>query len=280
MREFLYYPGCSLKGSGRHYEESLLASFEALDIKLKELPDWNCCGATSYMAVDEHAAFAMVARNLAIAQAEGLPVVVPCAACYLNFKKTIHYTREYPEIAERICSATKKAGFDYDCEKGVKVLHPLEVLVNEVGLEEIRAAVKRPLQGKAVPYYGCQLTRPFGEMDDPFFPTIMDRLLEALGAQVDTNYPLKTRCCGASLTGVMPEVGSRLCDLLIMEAQKRGGDYMVTSCPLCQFNVEAFHSSEVKSIPILYITQVLGYALGLSEEKLGFNRLFTKPAKV
>ena len=280
MREFLYYPGCSLKGSGKHYEESLLASFEALGIKLRELADWNCCGATSYMAVDEHAAFAMVARNLAIAQEGGLPVVVPCAACYLNFKKTIHYLKEYPEVAERVCSAVEKAGFEYDCEKGVEVLHPLEVLAHHVGYDEVKAAVKRPLRGRAVPYYGCQLTRPFGEMDNPFFPTIMDKLLEALGAEVVSDYPLKTRCCGASLTGVIPEVGSRLCDLLLMEAERRGGDYMVTSCPLCQFNLEAFHSSEVKPLPVLYITQVLGYALGLSEKELGFNRLFVKPAKV
>jgi len=280
MREYSYYPGCSLKGSGRHYEESLLASFEALGMKLKELPDWNCCGATSYMAVDEHAAFAMVARNLAIAQAEGLPVVVPCAACYLNFKKTVHYMKEYPDIAERVCSAIEKAGFKYDCERGVEVLHPMEVLVNDVGLEELRAAVKRPLQGRAVPYYGCQLTRPFGEMDNPFFPTIMDKILETLGADVVSDYPLKTRCCGASLTGVMPEVGSNLCDILIIEARKRGGDYMVTGCPLCQLNLEAFHSKEAKDMPVLYITQVLGYALGIPEEKLGFNRLFVRPAKV
>jgi len=286
--KYAYYPGCSLKGSGHHYEASLLAVFKALGIELEEIPDWNCCGATAYMAVDVMAAFGMVARNLALVQKMGYrEVVAPCAACYLGLKKAQAYIRDYPHIAEKVCSALAKAGLEYNCEQPIAVKHPLEVLVQDYGLERLREEVKNPLRGHRIaPYYGCQLTRPFADMDDSFYPTIMDKVLEAMGAEVISDYPLKTRCCGASLTGTIPEVGSRLSWLIISEAERHGADYIATVCPLCQFNLEGFQNKmkawEGKNprYPILYFTQVMGLALGLSKKELGFGQLVYQPAKV
>lgn len=289
MLKYAYYPGCSLKGSGKHYESSLLAVFGALGITLDEIPDWNCCGATAYMAIDEMAAFGMVARNLAIARSMGYnEIVAPCAACYMGLKKAQKYIQDYPHIAEKVCSALAKTGLECKCnEDPIAIKHPLEVLVHDYGLENLKNKVKKPLEGHSiVPYYGCQLTRPFADMDDAFYPTMMDKVLEALGADVVSDYPLKTRCCGASLTGTIPDVGTRLCWLLIEEAKKRGAAYMVTACPLCQFNMELFqdrmgqYNGGNPKFPILYFTQAIGIALGLDKKDLGFAQLVYKPAVI
>ncbi|MEO0141011.1 MAG: CoB--CoM heterodisulfide reductase iron-sulfur subunit B family protein [candidate division WOR-3 bacterium] len=286
---YAYYPGCSLKGSGRHYESSLLSVFRSLGIELEEIPDWNCCGATAYMSIDETAAFGMVARNLALARKMGYKeIVAPCAACYLGLKKAQSYISEYPHIAEKVCSALAKSGLECGCyDVPFIIKHPIEVLVYDYGLDNLRDKVKKPLTGhRIVPYYGCQLTRPFADMDDAFYPTIMDRLLEAIGAEVISDYPLKTRCCGGSLTGTIPEVGSRLSWLLINEAKNHGANYMVTACPLCQFNLECFQGrmklweGKTPKFPILYFTQAIGIALGIERASLGFGQLVYKPTMI
>lgn len=175
---YAYFPGCSLRGTGRAYEESLLAVFKALDVKVEELPDWNCCGATTYMSYDEIQSYALAGRNLAIAAKAGRDIVAPCAACYLVLNKTHHYVREYPHIRYVVEKALGSIGLEY--AENVKVLHPLEILLNEVGLPRIKAAVKNPLREMRVaPYYGCQIVRPYATFDNQRDPVSMDKLLEA-----------------------------------------------------------------------------------------------------
>jgi heterodisulfide reductase subunit B len=166
------------------------------------------------------------------------------------------------------------------------VRHPLDILVNEVGLEAIRAKVVRPLKGvKVAPYYGCQIVRPYSTFDDQYNPVTMDRVLEALGATV-VRYPLKTKCCGGSLTGTVPQAGVRMAYILLKEAIKRGADVIATVCPLCQFNLDGYHAQiagryEPVRIPTLYFTQLMGVAFGLEEKELGLNRVmvpFRMPA--
>jgi heterodisulfide reductase subunit B len=274
--KYSYFPGCSLKGSGKAYEESLLPVFEALGIELEELDDWNCCGATAYMAVDEVKACVMAARNLALAEKTGhKECVAPCSACYLVMNKTQHYLAESPSINQVVQRALKTANMS--CNGKVLVRHPLDILVNTVGLDAIKKKVKHPLKGlKVAPYYGCQIVRPYSTFDDQVNPTTMDRLLEALGATV-VRYPLKTRCCGGSLTGTLPEPGLLCTYILIKEAVKRGADVISTVCPLCQFNLDAYHDKiaakwEPVSLPTVYFTQLMGLALGLSPVKLGLQR--------
>jgi len=289
MLKYAYYPGCSVKGTGKHYEASLMAVFRVLGIELEEIPDWNCCGATAYMAVDEMVAFGMVARNLALIQKMGYSeVVAPCAACYLGLKKAQAYVLEYPDIAARVSDALKKVGLEFSYERPLSIKHPLEVIVQDYGLDKLRDRVTNPLTGqRIVPYYGCQLTRPFPDMDESFFPTIMDKVLAALGADVLSDFSLKTRCCGASLTGTIPEAGVRMAWLLIQEAMKEGGDYMVVACPLCQFNMESFQdkmraygSKGNPKFPVLYFTQAIGLALGIPRKDLGFSQLVYVPAGI
>jgi heterodisulfide reductase subunit B len=274
--KYSYFPGCSLKGSGKAYEESLLPVFEALGIELEELDDWNCCGATAYMAVDEVKACVMAARNLALAEKTGhKECVAPCSACYLVMNKTQHYLAESPSINQVVQRALKTANMS--CNGKVLVRHPLDILVNTVGLDAIKKKVKHPLKGlKVAPYYGCQIVRPYSTFDDQVNPTTMDRLLEALGATV-VRYPLKTRCCGGSLTGTLPEPGLLCTYILIKEAVKRGADVISTVCPLCQFNLDAYHDKiaakwEPVSLPTVYFTQLMGLAFGLSPITLGLQR--------
>jgi heterodisulfide reductase subunit B len=275
--KYSYFPGCSLKGLGRAYEESLLPVMTSLGIEVQELPDWNCCGATAYMSVDEAKACVLTARNLAIAEKQGNhPLMAPCSACYMVLNKTEHYFEEYPEMKARIDEALDAVGLTYG--GGMSVRHPLDILLNDVGLEAIRARVTRPLKGlRIAPYYGCQIVRPYSTFDNQFNPTAMDRLFEALGAECVT-YPLKTKCCGGSLTGTVPKAGMRLVYILMKEARRRGADCLATVCPLCQFNLDAYHT-QVRSeygldcIPTLYFSQLMGLAFGLSEKELGLNRL-------
>ncbi|MBN1868140.1 CoB--CoM heterodisulfide reductase iron-sulfur subunit B family protein [Candidatus Sumerlaeota bacterium] len=275
--QYVYYPGCSLKGTGRAYEESVLAVFDKLGIQLAELEDWNCCGATAYMSVDEHRSFALAARNLALAerQAPDTAMVVPCSGCYLTLNKTCHIVKDYPEIAQEVKTALDRAGLEW--KNRVEVRHPLDILVQDLGLDTIRQAVVRPLKGlKVAPYYGCQIVRPYSTFDHQIYPTSMDHLLEALGATV-MHYPLKTKCCGGSMTGTVPEVGKRLSYILLNEAKKREADLMATVCPLCQFNLDAYardaaHAYGPVNMPVVYFTQLMGLAFGLSAKQVGLQR--------
>jgi heterodisulfide reductase subunit B len=275
MKKHLYFPGCSLKGSGRAYEESFLAVSRALGLEMRELEDWNCCGATAYMSVDETKSYALAGRNLAIAEREDLDVVAPCSACYLVLNKTQHALQDHPELRAKVVKALKAGGLDY---KGtVKVRHPLDVMINDVGLDKISKLIKNPLKGlKLASYYGCQIVRPYATFDDQHDPVTMDKLMIAAGAEC-VPWPLKTRCCGGSLTGTVPDAGLRLAYILIKEAQKRGAGAIVTLCPLCQFNLDGYQDQmagkyEKVKMPVLYFTQVLGLALGLSESELGIKR--------
>lgn len=274
--KYSYFPGCSLKGTGRAYEESLLPVMKHLGIELDELDDWNCCGATAYMAVDEVRACVLAARNLALAEQKGKAhLMAPCSACYLVLNKTQHYMHEYPVMKEKVVKALATANLK--CRDDLPVRHPLDILINDVGLEAIKQKVSKPLKGlKVAAYYGCQIVRPYSTFDDQTNPVTMDRLMEALGATV-VRYPLKTKCCGGSLTGTVPEAGLRLSYILLKEAIKRGADVIATVCPLCQFNLDSYHDKieakwEPVPIPTVYFTQLMGLAFGLPEKELGLHR--------
>ncbi len=282
--KYLYYPGCSLKSTGRAYEESMLAVFGALDIPLPELHDWNCCGATAYMAISELKAFALCARNFSLAaeQAKGDPdvsLVVPCAACYLGLNKAYRYMHEHPDLKGTIDKALQSAGLGL--ADGVRVRHPLDVIVNDIGLDKISSKVTSSLAGmKVACYYGCQIIRPYADFDDQQNPTTMNRIMHALGAKT-LDWPLKTRCCGGSLTGTIEDVGTRLSYILLREAKLRGADVIVTACPLCQFNLECYQTTigrmyhDRVDIPVVYFTQLMGMAMGLDAKALGLQRLIS-----
>jgi len=272
---YAYYPGCSLEATGRPYEESVAAVSKALGIELVELEDWNCCGATAYMSINEALSFSLSARNLCQAQKIGDTLVTACSACYTNLRKTEAYLAEFPEMKIKVNAALAEAGLNY--EGGIVTKHFLQTVVEDVGLDRVQSLVKHPLSGlRVAPYYGCQIARPYGIEDDADNPTMMDKLLVKLGA-IPTYYPMKTVCCGGSLMGIRKDVALRLCRNILLCARQYDAQCIAVTCPLCQMNLDAFQSAINRSygtdfnIPIVYFTQLMGVAFGLDSKGLGLN---------
>ena len=277
MLEYAYYPGCSLETTGAPYDLSVREVFKSLGIGLKEIEDWNCCGATMYMSVKAIVGYSITARNLALAQNMGLPICAPCSSCYTILRKTNRHidmdTKERAKINEALAAA------DLSYDKTVEVRHPLDILVNDLGIEKIAAQAKVKLTGlKVAPYYGCQIVRPNGYFDDVDDPVTMDRLLEGLGAEV-VYYPNKVRCCGGMLMTTDQQIGLKLNMNLLQAAADNGADMIATACPLCQINLEAYQDKINKAynrdfhIPIVYFSHLVGIALGIPAAKMVLNDL-------
>jgi len=272
---FSYYPGCSVEGMNRAYDKSTQIVCKALDIDLAELNDWNCCGASAYMSIHEMKAHLLSARNLALAEKEKKDLVVVCPACLTTLTKTNRYLAEESRFKRTIGTALKAANLQY--LGSVNVRHLLEVIVNNVGEQEVKSRIKRKLSGlKVAPYYGCQLTRPFGEIDDKEFPVILDRLLEWIGAE-PVDFPLKTKCCGGLLMMTNEDVALGLNRNILDCAKQSGAQCIITICPLCHMNIETYQGDVNKmfgtdfSIPTLYFTQLMGLAFGFSRKELGID---------
>jgi heterodisulfide reductase subunit B len=281
MAAYAYYPGCSLEHSAASYDRSIRAVFAALGVELREIPDWNCCGATMYMSVKKVVGYAISARNLALAQEMQLDVCAPCSSCYTILRKTNRHMASDPKRREKINLALEAAHLHYD--GGVKVRHPLDILVNDIGIEKIRDAVKVPLAGlRVAPYYGCQIVRPHGYFDDRDDPMSMDRLFAALGAEV-VPYPPKVRCCGGMLMTTEEEVGRKLTHSLLTAAEENGAEIIATACPLCQINLEVYQDEINQAfdtrfaIPVVYFSHLVGIALGLSPASLGMESFLIPP---
>jgi len=273
---YSYYPGCSLEASAKGYDESVKYVFSELGHELIEINDWNCCGATYYMATKETISLVISARNLAIAEKKGLDIIAPCSSCYTILYKTNHILKNNRILREKVNQALRKVGLEYHLN--VEVRHPLEVLVNDVGIETIASKAKKSLGGlKIAQYYGCQIVRPERGLDDKDDPQMMDNLCEALGAE-NVYFPMKTQCCGGMLMTTYPDVGLGLNKKLLECAKENGADIIITTCPLCQINLEAYQNKINKKfemdikIPVLFFTQIVGYALGGSLRDLGLQR--------
>lgn len=260
--EFSYYPGCSLHSTAVEYDSSVRATLAELGVVLHELEDWNCCGASSAHATNRLLSLSLPARNIAIAQRSGLDVVFPCAACYNRHKTADHEMREYSERRAEIESVV---GFEYE---GVVDIRPvLDVVGNLVGIDKLKASVSRPLTGlRVVSYYGCLLVRPpeVTRFDHPEHPTLMDRILEAIGAEV-RRWAYSTDCCGGGLALTKPDLAARMVRRLVERAREAGADAIVTSCPLCQLNLEMRQDRRVAETPIFYFTELIGTAMGLPQ---------------
>lgn len=275
-KRYAYFPGCSLESTAWDFDRSTRAVCRALDIELDEIPDWVCCGSTPGHSTSASLATALPVVNLQKAREMGVPVVTACASCYARLRTANHKVRN--DAAER-ARTERITGQPYD--GGVAVRHVVDVLANDVGAEEIRARLKRPLSGLRVAcYYGCLLSRPpeVVAFDDPEHPTSMDDLVAAAGAE-PVEWPLKTECCGAALSMTNAAVVGRLSHKLISMARKAGAECLAVACPLCQVNLDLRQADARKAhgdlpeTPALYVTQLLGLALGFSPKELGLEAL-------
>lgn len=284
MPEYAYYPGCSLEHTASPYDKSVRAVFKALGVGLREIDDWNCCGATMYMSAKKIVGYSISARNLALAQDMGLDICAPCSSCYTILSKTNQHVNWNPKERDKINEALAAAGMSYT--KTVNVRHPLDILINDIGLDTIKKKVVRPLKGlKVAPYYGCQIVRPNGYFDDVDDPQTMDQLIRALGAEA-VDYPPKVRCCGGMLMTTDDKIALKLCHGLLLSAAENHGEIIATACPLCHINLEGYQGKVNASfgthfdIPVVYFTHLVGVALGVSNEELGLDKLLIEPRKL
>jgi heterodisulfide reductase subunit B len=272
-----YYQGCSLEGLAVEFDRSTRAVCRALDIELVDIPDWNCCGSTPAHSYDPLLSAALAGRNLAIAEKMGCGVVMtPCPGCLKSLKgalETKHSEKDHDAFMGLL-------GMPFDGR--IKAISVLQLLYEQVGADAIAARVVLPLTDLVMaPYYGCLLSRPaqFAQFDDPENPISMDRLIEATGATA-LNFPYKTECCGATYGVTRNDIVGRLTGRILDMAVNMGAQAVVVACPLCQQNLDLRQAQVNRyckrsfAMPVLYVTQVLGLALGLDTKELGLDKLF------
>jgi len=276
MKQYAYYPGCSLESLSIGYHLSAIEAARELGLDLKEIEDWNCCGATAYFHADELLAHTLVARNLAIAEKEGLDFVAPCSGCYKNAYFTNAHLKEDPDLADHINFALAADNLQISGKTNVK--HLIEIFIDDVGLEEITKRVSHPLKGlRVASYYGCQLVRPRKNGEDVENPQFFEDLMSAIGAE-PVDYGIKTRCCGGSLIITNRKAALAMVHDLLRDASYRGANVIATICPMCNVNLEVYQRQVNQdygtdfSIPAMYFTQLMGLALGVTPERLGSGK--------
>lgn len=270
-----FYPGCSLTGSSREYNESVVALAKALDIELVEIKDWNCCGATAAHALNEELSLSLPARIMANAEEQGLTeVVVPCAACYNRLKMTQHEL-EKEDKRIRVIEI-----LDKPYQGNLKIINVLQML-EAYGTEQIKSRVTQPFAHKVACYYGCLLVRPhailkFDRVEDP---QSMDSLIRGIGGTT-LDWAFKTECCGAGFSVSRTDLVAKLSGNILQDAADRGAEAIIVACPLCQSNLDMRRGAINKTlaspiqIPVIYITQAIGLALGIDAKALGLKRHF------
>ena len=276
--DYFLYSGCSLEASGSHYLLSLEGVAKVLGIDLKEIDDWNCCGASiSYVGGTEMQSIVLNARNLALAEAQGgHDIIAPCSSCYIMMNKVNHHLQEDPQLLAKVNSILAEGGLKYSGK--LKARHLLDVLYHDVGVDKIKSMVSRPLTGvKVAAYYGCQTTRPFGEYDSKENPRSQDEILKALGATV-VEHDHRVKCCGSGIFLTEIENCAPLAKEIIEDAASHGASMISTACPMCQMNLEVYQPRINAmlgcnlNMPVLFITQLMAVAFGLDANTAALNR--------
>jgi len=272
-----YYPGCSLEATAKEYDLSARSVCQVLGMELVELEDWSCCGATSAHSTNRMLGIAIPARNIALAEQAGLDMTIPCSACYSRLKTTDYLLSKDETIRQQVENII---GFKYSGKVQIKSL--LETIISEIGLPAIKQRVKRSLNGlKIACYYGCLLVRPpevtnFDSMENP---SSLDNLMVALGAEAVT-WSYKTECCGASLGLAQSKIVQGIVSLLLEMADEAGAGAIVTSCPLCQANLEMRRGRTDGFLPVFYFTELMGLAFELPESKNWLKKHLVDPFKL
>ncbi len=269
MDGIAYFPGCSLKDTAKGFESSAVAVMEALGLPLVELDRWNCCGTVYSLTTDDLMHQLASLRDLIRAQEMGeTQLVAACAMCYNTLKRvSLHVSRDQDALDKMNAFLNKEV----DYEGKVEVRHLLEILRDRIGWEKVSERVIRPLDGLTVaPYYGCTLVRPReAGIDDPDAPTVMKDLVESLGATA-VGFPFATECCGSYQVVDRRDLVIERSDRIVRLARRAGAQVIVTSCPLCQHNLDQAQQelTDGETIPVLYFTQVMAAAFGVEAGEL------------
>ncbi len=282
MTRFTYYPGCSLKSTAKNFEDSTIAVSKSLGIELVEPERWNCCGTVHALASDDVMHHLAPIRNMIRVeelvqqdQVDNKKMVTLCAMCYNTLKRANQAFNTDKDKRQKIRDVMYKEDIEYSGK--VEILHLLEIL-RENGWEKVSEVVENPLEGlKIAPYYGCLLLRPRGiGIDNTDNPTIMEDLLKALGAEV-VDFSHKQKCCGSYNTVHMKDVVVDLAYKILSQAMEAKADVVATACPLCEYNLGPIQNMVYskypgfKTIPVLYFTQFMAIAFGLSEEEMALS---------
>ncbi len=279
--EIAYYPGCSLHASTAFYDVQCRDVLGRLGFDLKEIRDWNCCGATSAAKTNDFLAVALPARNLGIADASGYAeMMIPCASCYsrtLLAHKTLEGDKD---LRDRV-----NAELSEKVQGKIKLLSILDVLVRKVKSGEIAARAEKKLAGlKPACYYGCLQTRYPMDVeigDSVENPQGMEMVCEALGAEA-IEWGYKTDCCGASASVNDNDLSVRLMSNIMKDAVVRGANCFVTTCPMCQLNLDAYEQKIgerygiSERLPVYFITELIGISMGIEAAELQIDRHFVE----
>jgi heterodisulfide reductase subunit B len=273
VTEFAFYPGCALQAMTWDYRESIKLAVDALDLRLTELEDWTCCGATAAHSLDERLAVILPARNLAAAERLGRDVAVACPQCFKRLTLSRQMLRE------------KRVDDPWSLSLDLRIFDLSRFLAGKALLARIRERVVAPLTGiRLVCYYGCQVVRSpkLTGYKDYENPTHLDRLVEALGATA-IDWSFKATCCGASAGIARKEIGLTLIGKLLTWARASGAQAVVVCCPLCHSNLDLYQRELREKhgwdweLPVFYYTELLGIALGLDTVLPGLKSHMVDP---
>jgi heterodisulfide reductase subunit B len=281
--KYAYYPGCSAESTARDQYMSVKEVARALGIELVEPKGWTCCGSTPAHHTNKQLSIVLPAANLLMVKKMGLDMVVFCAACYNRMKVANHEIQTNPDIRKEVAGIL---GEDYN--GSVRVLHFVEVLIKELGIQKLKKHFIHMLNGlKVASYYGCLLVRPreVTGFDNPENPVFIDDLVKSMGGE-SIDWPHKVECCGGgfavSNTGIVIELSGSILEM----ATASGAQCIAVACPMCQINLDMRQGNINKikktnyEIPVVYISQLLGLCFGISPRKLGMNKCIISPKPV
>jgi heterodisulfide reductase subunit B len=278
VKAYGYYPGCSAHATAQEYEASVLAVFKALGLALTEIEGWNCCGASSAHNLSHNLAIGLPGRNLALIEESGLQTVAPCAACFNRLRAAQEEIRTHPEETAWLAEA-----LDAPLKGTAVVRSAISVVMHDVGLARITAAVKKPLRNlKVVTYYGCLLARPkaISDLSDSEHPHELEILMQALGAQ-PLQWSHAVDCCGGGLSIARPDIAVRMTDAIADAARATGAEVLITACPMCQMNLEMRQSEKAGArMPAIYFTEAMGLAFDLPETTRWWKKHLIDPRPV
>jgi len=273
-----YFPGCSLVGTSKEYDISLRIVAKEFDIELEEIDDWSCCGATAAHSMSKKLALALPARNLALAEKQGFDeILVPCAACYSRFLLSWHELKTDAELRSEISGIIE---MPVECKsKPITTIDFVEKWI----LPGLKEKIEVPFDFSTACYYGCLLVRPpeLVKIDRYEDPLMMENIIKSIGGK-PLSWGYKTECCGAGLSITRTDLVAKLSGKIMNDASERGAETMVVACPMCHSNLDMRRGDINKQLgkdikmPVLFITEAIGLALGYSPKQLGINNHFVQ----
>jgi len=279
------YPGCTIPARAQNFEMSARQVAATLGVEFGDVPEFGCCGYPA-SSIDPDTPLLMAARNLALAEKAGADICALCTACTGSLTEAAHRLAHDAELLSRVNERLSAIGLSYS--GGVRVRHFSRLLIEDIGLDAVREKVTKPLDGfRVASHYGCHYLKPaevYDDFDDVENPTTVDRIIECLGA-TSVDYPGKLRCCGGGVLAINEEVALKVTKAKLDAVRDAGADAIVLICPFCsimydtnQKKIESMSETEY-GIPVLFLTQVMGLAFGISPKDLGLqmNRVKVKP---